>query len=111
MTSALYGQSKVERHESLEVLGDSGYQGLTKLREKSKTPRQKPRKGELTDEQKQSDRELATRQLSIEHVIRSLQNLPHPARFPTLAKGITCPFRRPAPRTSPQAYHLPVVRK
>jgi IS5 family transposase len=60
-------------HESLAVLADSGYQGLQKLHEKSETPRKKPRKGELTDEQKQSNRELARRRVVVEHVIRSLK--------------------------------------
>ncbi len=58
---ALYKRSKVDLHESLELLADSGYQGLSKLHDKSKTPQKKPRKGELSDEQKQSNRELARR--------------------------------------------------
>ena len=70
---ALYGRSKVEPHESLELLGDSGYQGLQKLHAKSRTPQKKPRKSELTEEQKQSNRELAQRRVVVEHVIRSLK--------------------------------------
>ena len=70
---ALYQRSKVEPHESLEVLADSGYQGLQKLHKKSKTPRKKPRKSELTEEQKQGNRELARRRVVVEHVIRNLK--------------------------------------
>ncbi len=70
---ALYGRSKVEPHESLEVLGDGGYQGLQKLHEKGRTPHKKPREAELTDEQRQSNRELARRRVVVEHVIRSLK--------------------------------------
>jgi DDE superfamily endonuclease len=55
------------------VLADSGYQGLQKLHEKSRTPREKPRKSELTDEQKQSNRDLARRRVVVEHVIRCLK--------------------------------------
>ncbi len=55
------------------MLADSGYQGLSKLHEKSKTPRKKPRKFELTDEQRQSNRELARRRVVVEHVVRSLK--------------------------------------
>lgn len=55
------------------MLADSGYQGLQKLHEKGRTPRKKPRKAELTDEQKQSNRELARRRVVVEHVIRSLK--------------------------------------
>lgn len=55
------------------MLADSGYQGLDKLHAKSKTPRKKPRKGQLTDEQKRSNRELASRRVVVEHVIRDLK--------------------------------------
>ena len=70
---ALHKRSRVEPHESLEVLADSGYQGLSKLHEKSKTPRKKPRKAGLTDEQRQGNRELASRRVVVEHVIRRLK--------------------------------------
>jgi IS5 family transposase len=70
---ALYQRSNLELHESLEVLADSGYQGLSKLHEKGKTPRKKPRKSDLTDEQRQNNRELARRRVVVEHVIRSLK--------------------------------------
>ena len=55
------------------MLADSGYQGLDKLHARSKTPRRKPRKGQLTGEQKQGNRELARRRVVVEHVIRSLK--------------------------------------
>ena len=70
---ALYQRSNLEPHESLEVLADSGYQGLQKLHGKSKTPQKKPRQAELTDEQRQSNRELARRRVIVEHVIRCLK--------------------------------------
>ena len=70
---ALYKRSRIEPHESLEVLADSGYQGLSKLHEKSRTPRKQPRKAELTAEQKRGHRELARRRVVVEHVIRSLK--------------------------------------
>jgi IS5 family transposase len=70
---ALYQRSRLEVHESLEVLADSGYQGLQKLHSKGKTPRKKPRKSELTEEQRQSNRELARRRVVVEHVIRCLK--------------------------------------
>ena len=70
---ALYKRSGIELHESLEVLADGGYQGLSKLHGKSVTPHKKPRKAELTAEQKRSNRELASRRVVVEHVIRSLK--------------------------------------
>jgi hypothetical protein len=70
---ALYKRSKVEPHESLELLADSGYQVLSKLHEKRRTPQKKLRKAKLADEQKQGNRELARRRVVAEHVIRSLK--------------------------------------
>ena len=70
---ALYQQSKLEPHESLEMLADSGYQGLSKLHEKGRTPQKKPHKSELSDKQKQANRELARCRVIVEHVIRSLK--------------------------------------
>ena len=70
---ALYKRSRIEPHETLEMLADSGYQGLSKLHAKSRTPHKKPRKAELTDEQRQRNRELASRRVVVEHVIRSLK--------------------------------------
>jgi len=70
---ALYQRSNLEVHESLEVLADSGYQGLQKLHEKARTPQKKPRQAELTDEQKQSNQALARRHVMVEHLIRSLK--------------------------------------
>ena len=55
------------------MLADSGYQGLSRLHAKSQTPQKKPRKAELTDEQKAGNRELASRRVVVEHVIRSLK--------------------------------------
>ena len=69
----LYQQSKLDLHESLEKLADSGYQGLSKLHDKGRTPQKKPHKSELSDEQKQANRELARRRVIVEHVIRSLK--------------------------------------
>ena len=70
---ALYKQSKLEVHESLELLADSGYQGLHKLHEKSRTPKKKPRSGKLGKEEKRANRELSQRRIMVENVIRSLK--------------------------------------
>ncbi len=70
---ALYKQSKLEPHENLEVLADSGYQGLDKLHDKSRTPTKKPRGGQLTKEEKRANRELSRRRIVVENVIRSLK--------------------------------------
>lgn len=70
---ALWKRSRIAPHESIEVLADSGYQGLQKLHERSRTPQKKPPRSELSDEQQQSNRELSRRRVVVEHVIGSLK--------------------------------------
>lgn len=70
---ALYKHSKLKLSEDLEVLADSGYQGLGKLHGKSRTPTKKPKKGQLTKEEKRANRELSRRRIVVENVIRSLK--------------------------------------
>ncbi len=60
-------------HETIEVLADSGYQGLDKLHEKSRTPKKKSKKAQLTKDEKRSNRELSRRRIVVENVIRSLK--------------------------------------
>jgi hypothetical protein len=57
----------------LELVADSGYQGLDKLHEKSQTPKKKPKRGQLTRDEKRANRELSRRRIVVENVIRSLR--------------------------------------
>ena len=70
---ALYKQSQLEPHKNLELLADSGYQGLDKLHDKSRTPKKKPKKGQLTKDERRANRELSGRRIAVENVIRSLK--------------------------------------
>jgi transposase len=70
---ALYKRSQLELHESLQVLADSGYQGIMKLHEKSQTPKKRSKKHQLTRDEKRSNRELSRRRIVVENVIRSLK--------------------------------------
>ena len=70
---ALYKQSRLELHESLELLADSGYQGLSKLHDKSRTPQKKSKKRQLTKDARKANRELSRRRIVVENVIRSLK--------------------------------------
>jgi hypothetical protein len=64
------------KHSGLKLLkeikkyGDSGYQGIQKLYANSTTPHKKPKGGELTKEQRQENRALASLRIPIEHVNR-----------------------------------------
>jgi hypothetical protein len=70
---AFYKHSKLRLNPDLELIADSGYQGLNKLHGKSQTPTKKPRKGQLTKAQKRANRELSRRRIVVENVIRSLK--------------------------------------
>lgn len=49
-----------------KFVGDKAYQGESQVT----TPRKKPKGGQLTDEQKQENRELSQQRIFVEHVIR-----------------------------------------
>jgi IS5 family transposase len=70
---ALYKHSQLELHESFELLADSGYQGLTKLHERSQTPKKKSKKHPLTKAERRANRQLSKRRIVVENVIRSLK--------------------------------------
>lgn len=70
---SLYKHSKAELPAEVECLADSGYQGLLELHKNSRTPFKKPKGGELSEEQKQFNKELAKERVVIEHIIRHLK--------------------------------------
>ena len=70
---ALYKASQLELHESVELLADSGYQGLAKLHERSRTPKKKSKKRQLTKDERRANRELSRSRIVVENVIRSLK--------------------------------------
>jgi transposase len=70
---ALYKQSKLKPHENLELLADSGYQGISKLHDKSRRPKKRSKKYQLTKDEKQINRELSRRRIVVENVIRRLK--------------------------------------
>lgn len=60
-------------NQEVECLADSGYQGLLELHLNSRTPIKKPKGRQLTEEQKQFNKELAKERVVIEHIIRHLK--------------------------------------
>ena len=66
------GQVKV-LHAEIELLGDSGFQGVLKLHVLSRTPFKRSKRKPLTDEQKAFNRLLASERVIAEHVIRRLK--------------------------------------
>ena len=69
----LYKESRIELAAEIQELGDKGYDGLEKLHKNSRTPKKKPKGGELTTEEKASNRELGRVRIVIEHILRSLK--------------------------------------
>lgn len=55
----------------VEVIADSGYQGIAKLHANSTVPYKRPKGGTLTDEQ--YNRILASRRIVVEHVFACLK--------------------------------------
>jgi transposase len=70
---ALYKRSRLELHESLELLADSGYQSITKLHDRSLTPKKRRKKHRLKRDERRANRELSRRRIVVENVIRSLK--------------------------------------
>lgn len=69
----LFVNSRVRFHPNTESLEDSGYQGISKFHANSRLPKKKPRGGKLTAQDKQLNRELASRRVVVEHVNRRLK--------------------------------------
>ena len=69
----IFKNSKVCFKENIECLGDKGYQGIQKLHGNSRIPKKKPRKGQLSYEDKKSNQKLAKIRVLGEHVNRKLK--------------------------------------
>jgi hypothetical protein len=69
----LYEKSRVKLLKSIELKADSGYQGLQKQRAKVLIPKKKSKLHKLTKEEKRSNRELASKRVKVENVIRRLK--------------------------------------
>ncbi len=59
--------------ENPALLADSGYQGISKLHDKSRTPKKRSKKVQLTKDGKRASRGLSRRRIVVENVIRSLK--------------------------------------
>lgn len=64
----LYKQSKIYLNESVEILADTGYQGICKLHQNSTTPIKKKRKTNLTEAEKDYNHTLSSKRIAVENV-------------------------------------------
>ena len=70
---ALFKSSRLALAPTLELLGDTGYQGVDNLHCNSHTPHKKSKLHPLTPDQKQQNQALASRRITVEHVLRTLK--------------------------------------
>ena len=69
----IFKASSVRLRANIECLGDKGYQGIQKLHANSRTPKKKPRGGELSHADKKNNQALARVRVVAEHVNRQLK--------------------------------------
>jgi len=69
----LYKESKTRNTSKIEVITDSGYQGLEKLDANTQMPKKKSKKQPLTKEDKRKNQELSSQRVINENVIAMLK--------------------------------------
>jgi hypothetical protein len=69
----MFKNSSVHIVEHIKLVGDSGYQGIQKNHANSETPKKKPRKGTLSDEEKRENQRISKYRISIEHINRRIK--------------------------------------
>jgi IS5 family transposase len=69
----IFKTSKIKVRQEVQLVADKGYQGIHSYHSNSKIPYKKPRKAQLTQEQKSYNREQAKVRIKVEHVIRLLK--------------------------------------
>jgi hypothetical protein len=69
----IFKNSRIKVRQEIQVVADKGYQGIHHHHRNSKIPYKRPRKSQLSQEQKQYNREQARVRIKVEHVIRLLK--------------------------------------
>lgn len=69
----LFKESKIQIHPAINVLTDSGYQGLQKIHSKTQMPKKRSKKNPLTQEDKKNNRQLSSDRVLNENVIGNLK--------------------------------------
>jgi len=68
----LFKDEFISIDELIQILADSGYQGILEFHANSKTPIKKRKNQELTDEEKAYNHELSKIRIAVENVIRRI---------------------------------------
>lgn len=69
----LFKESKTPIHPLINILTDSGYQGLQKLHAKTQMPKKRSKKNPLTKEDKKNNQSLSRERVTNENVIGVLK--------------------------------------
>ncbi len=69
----IFKNSQTHIHQDIQVYADKGYQGIHRYHSQSIIPHKKPRKSQLTQQQKRENREQARERVGVENVIRCLK--------------------------------------
>ncbi len=69
----LFKESKTHFHPSIQIITDTGYQGIKKLHGNSELPKKKTKKNPLTKEDKKNNRQLSRDRVLNENVIGMLK--------------------------------------
>ena len=71
--SYLFKESKVKIHPQINILTDTGYQGLKKIHANTRMPKKKSKKNPLTKEDKKNNQQLSRDRVVNENVIGCLK--------------------------------------
>jgi len=69
----LYKNSKVHACKEVEIITDTGYQGLQKIHAKTRMPKKRSKKNPLTKQDKKDNRAISSERVFVEHVIRRIK--------------------------------------
>jgi IS5 family transposase len=69
----IWKESQIAIDKNAELLADKGYQGISKIHARSRTPIKKSKNKSLTKEQKKFNKQLAKERIVVEHVHRKLK--------------------------------------
>ncbi len=69
----MFKESKIKFHTEVNLLTDSGYQGLKRLHTRTQTPKRKSKKIPLTKEDKKNNQHLARERIINENIIGLLK--------------------------------------
>ena len=68
-----FKELKLSIHPSKQVIADTGYQGLQKIQKNTKLPHKRKKNQPLTKEQKQENKEISSKRMLVENVIRCVK--------------------------------------